>query len=176
MIDLIYKSEMILSVQKYTQKYTIVHLMDVLPEGYEYSMKDWPLHITVADVFAIDGNSTHVLERLRDMLSTFSPLQTRVNGEDWFGDDKSIHAMLLEKTNEFQQLHDEIVTVLKQFGAKFNNPEFTEDGFKPHSTVQNDGKLEIGDNLTIDTITLIDMFPNDDFKKRKVLGTIKFDE
>lgn len=163
-------------MQKFTQKYTIVHLMNSLPGGYEFLMKDWPAHITLADVFAIDGNSTGLLESLREMLSTVGPVQTKVIGEDWFGDDKSIHVMLFEKTNEFQQLHDEIVTVLKQFSVKFNNPEFTGEGFKPHSTVQKDGKLEIGANLTIDSITLIDMFPNDDFKKRKVLGTIKFDE
>lgn len=169
-------SAMVLAVQKFTQKYTIVHLMNSLPVGYEFSMSEWPAHITLADVFAIDGNSTGLLESLREMLSTVGPVQTKVIGEDWFGGDKTVHVMLLDKTTEFQRLHDEIVDELEDFGVKFNNPEFTGDGFKPHSTVQKDGKLEIGTNLTIDSITLIDMFPNDDFKKRKVIGTIKFDE
>lgn len=163
-------------MQKFTQKYTIVHLMNSLPGGYEFLMKDWPAHITLADVFAVDGGSTDLLESFEEELSTSSQVQTKVIGEDWFGEDKTVHVMLLDKTTEFQRLHDEIVDVLKNFGCKFNNPEFTENGFKPHSTVQKDGKLEIGANLTIDSITLIDMFPNDDFKKRKVLGTIKFDE
>lgn len=176
MFDLICKSEMILSVQKFTQKYTIGHFMDGLPEVYEYSMEDWPPHITLADVFSVDGDSSNLIENLREKLSTVKPVQTKIICEDWFGDHKSIHVRLLDKTTDFQRLHDEIVDVLKNLGCKFNNPEFTEDGFKPHLTVQKDGKLEIGDNLTIDTITLIDMFPNDDFKKRKVLGTIKFDE
>ncbi len=163
-------------MQKFIQKYTIVYLINDLPVGYEYSMKDWPLHITVADVFAVNGNSTQLLESLRERLSTVRPVRSKVIGEDWFGDDKSVHVMLLDNSSEFQRLHDEIVGELEDFGVKFNNPEFTEDGFKPHSTVRKDGKLEIGANLTIDSITLIDMFPNDDFKKRKVLGTIKFDE
>jgi len=160
-------------MSEFTQKYTIVHLFEELPDGFEYSMKSWPPHVTLADVFSIDGEWTDLLESLRDALDSKHISISQVNDEDFFGDDRSIQVMLLEKNSKLQHLHDTIVDVLESFKVKFNSPQYTKTGFMPHATKQQDG-LKMGDLVKFNSITLIDMFPDKDPYQRKVLGTIRF--
>lgn len=161
-------------MQKLTQKYVIVHLIDNLPVGHEFSMSDWPLHITLADVFAIDGSPTDLLIDLETEFSSHSPIQSSVVGDEWFGEDKSVHVKLIKKTEELQQLHETILSILSNYKVRFNNPEYAHAGFKPHSTVQKNGQLDLGDTVTLDSLTLIDMFPDNNPSLRRVLGTVHF--
>jgi len=41
-------------MQQFTQKYTIIQLFKDIPEGTQFSASNWPLHVTIADTFAID--------------------------------------------------------------------------------------------------------------------------
>ena len=164
-------------MQKLTQKYTIIYLFDVLPAGSEYSMKAWPLHVTLADVFAIEGNPDDLLVDLGELANSSRSFESSVTGEDWFGESSAgVHVMLIKKTDELQQLHESVLQVLEKYNVKFNNPAYIHDGFVPHSTVQNDSGLELGSSINFDSITLIDMFPNDNPYNRRVLGTVQFRE
>ena len=157
---------------EFTQKYTIVHFFKNLPDNFEYSMKDWPLHVTLADVFAINGKWSDLFEDLNRSIDEQPAFFSRVVGKDLFGADRSIKVNLLENINELQNLHDKIVDVLEKPGVEFNSPQYTRAGFKPHSTDNFEPGLEIGDIVEIGSITLIDMFPNEDPYQRRVLGTI----
>lgn len=159
-------------MQKFTQKYTIVHLVNEHPNGFEYTIENWPVHITLADIFAIDGKPEEVLEDLSSQMASIRTVKSQAVGDDWFGEDRSIHVQLLEITFGLQQLHESILKVLENFNAKFNNPQYIKEGFKPHLTIQKDGEVERKTIFTIDTVTLIDMFPSKNPYKRRVLGTI----
>lgn len=158
----------------FTQKYTIVQLIEDLPDGYEYSMKDWPLHVTLADVFAIDGVWTDLLKDLERRFKSQATFFSDLVANDLFGEYRSIKVKLLRKTDELQKLHDNIIRVLERHDVAFNSPQYTKAGFKPHLTEQSNGSLHIGDIVELRSITLIDMFPNEDPYRRKVLGTIRF--
>ena len=41
-------------MQNFTQKYTIICLLEEIPEGYEFSSNTGPLHVTLADTFSIE--------------------------------------------------------------------------------------------------------------------------
>lgn len=161
-------------MQSFSQKYTLVHTISDLPDGYEYSMKDWPLHVTLADVFAINGEPGLLLKDIATRLNTYVPVRAEVVDDEWFGEDKSVHVRLLNKTPELQRLHETMLSVLDTYHVVFNQPEFTGSGFKPHSTVQPKEQLALKDVVTFDSITLIDMYPDEDPYKRRVIGTIHF--
>lgn len=161
-------------MQKLSQKYVIVHLIDDLPVGYEYSMNDWPLHVTLADVFAIESSPSELLYDLDKELSLNLSIKSKVIGEKWFGEDKNVHVKSLQKTEALQQLHDAVIRVLEAHGVKFNSPQYTKEGFVPHSTVQKSGELECNDIVIFNSITLIDMFPENNPLQRRILGTINF--
>lgn len=155
----------------YSQKYTLVHLFTPLQEGAEFHMADWPLHTTLADVFAIDRHEVKIDAQLAELALNTQAVEVSAVGESVLG---TTPVVLLEKTAPLKQLHDNIVTLLEQNGVVFNSPEFTKDGFLPHCTIQKSGRLEIGDAISIDSISLVDMFPNDDWQQRKVLATFSF--
>ena len=54
---------------KFTQKYVLVHTFKDLPDGYEYSMADWPLHVTLADVFSIQGDYKDLIVNCANVLT-----------------------------------------------------------------------------------------------------------
>jgi 2'-5' RNA ligase len=159
----------------FTQKYTLAYVIDALPVGYGFSMQEWPLHVTLADVFAVSCQPDELLERLGETLKRCRPMHARVTGEDWFGEKGDVHVMLLDKGG-LQILHEAIVDTLNGCGVVFNNPQFIMDGFKPHSTVKSEAvSLRIGDDVFVDSISLIDMFPEGDPFRRKIIGSIRLD-
>lgn len=151
---------------RYSQKYCIVSFIQPIPQGTQFSMSNWPLHITLADVFAIDTDATNIEQALSSLLSRHTVLNVSVNKEATLG---TTDVVLLSENLGLLDLHIDIVTLLESFGAKFNTPEFTRDGFLPHCTIQKTERLHPGDKITINQASLIDMFPNDNWQQRRVL-------
>ena len=158
-------------MQEYSQKYTLVYLFDELPDGYEYSMENWPPHISIAEIFAINGAPSDLMNSLSIRLGEQIPVETNAIGEDWFGEDKSVHVTLYDKTNQLENLHETIIDVLNDYGVVFNNPQYIHEGFRPHSTIQGEYNKN---TAIINSVTLIDMYPDRDYRQRKVLGTVHF--
>ncbi len=149
----------------YSQKYTILAFLQPKIVGDEFQMTEWPLHVTLADVFAI--NMTEDLKAaLRTLLTNELAVSTKASRDTTLGETSVV---LLEKNKALLSLHTRIIDLLQSHGAIFNSPEFTRDGFLPHCTIQKSARLREGDVVTISTISLIDMFPDRDWTKRKVL-------
>lgn len=137
-------------------------------------MRDWPLHVTLADVFAIDGSPDDLPRALAERLRSTLSFACTVTGVDWFGEDKSVAVKLVDKTEELQQLHMSVLEVLQQYKVRFNSPEYMQEGFKPHSTDQKDSQLRLEDIVKFNVVTLIDMFPGENPFERRILGTMHF--
>lgn len=151
---------------EYSQKYTLVAFLRPVEVGTEFAMGDWPMHVTLADVFAnrLDGE---IEQKLTDLLAKQAPISLSVGEDTTLGATKVV---LINKNSELQNLHDEIVGLLVLSGVKFNTPEFVGKGFLPHSTIRKSGRLNAGDEFEITSVSLIDMFPGGDWQQRKVLS------
>lgn len=152
----------------YSQKYSLVHFIKPIEPGTEFHMSEWPLHTTLADVFAIDRQGSKIDDYLELKLSKIQPVKTIAAEDSTLG---TTRVVLLEKTQELLQLHADVVSLLQQYGAVFNTPEFNNEGFIPHSTIQQSERLHSGDEIVIHTLSLVDMFPGKDWQQRKVLET-----
>lgn len=160
-------------MQKFTQKYAIITLLENLEEGAEYSSDSWPLHVTIADTFAVDWDNTNLLDKLSELVSKRMPVTAVVAHDEYFGPQRQTQVTILDMSKGLVALHYDIVALLKETGAVFNDPQYTEEGFRAHATVQPHARLHEGDVVTFDSITIIDMFPNSDPYRRKVLKTLK---
>lgn len=152
----------------YSQKYTIVHFISPIENDVQFQMSDWPLHITLADVFAVDRHDSTIDSKLTALLSEITIVKTKAMNDGTLG---TAPVVLLEKTSQLQQLHSRLIELLKENGADFNNPEFTNDGFIPHSTIQKNSRLNIGEYINIDSLSIVDMLPDGNWQQRKVLAT-----
>jgi hypothetical protein len=155
---------------EYSQKYCLVHFISSIATSTQFNMSDWPLHITLADVFAIDRQNSNVDKELDLLCGKRTSVNTNVTSESTLG---NTAVVLLDKNFELLELHNDIVSLLEEKGAIFNNPEFTKDGFVAHCTIQPKERLTIGDQVMIDSVSLVDMYPDGDWQERKVLSTFK---
>jgi len=148
--------------------------MQSLPDGYQYPYTDWPLHVTLADVFAIGLAGQDVVGKLAAFASQQKPFTTTAGQDTFFGPNGETRVTLIDMSPELLALHNNLIDLLEDNGVVFNVPEYTRAGFLAHATVGSHGRLQQGDTVRFDSLTLIDMFPDQDPYQRKVLGTYTF--
>jgi 2'-5' RNA ligase len=155
------------------QKYVLVKLLETIDEGTEFSARNWPLHVTIASNFAVDWEATGLFEKLRSLLAKQKPVTTTAADDEYFGSQKHIHVTLLDMSSELRSLHNDIIALLKGVGAVFDEPHYREANFRAHATVQPHARLHKGDHITINDITIVDVYPHNDIQQRKILRTIE---
>lgn len=152
---------------EYSQKYTLVAFLNPKEFGTTFNMADWPLHITLADVFAIELTAA-IETKLTTLLAQQSPIHLTVGEDATLG---TAEVALINKNVELQNLHNKIIDLLEINGVEFNTPDFIRKGFLAHSTIQKSGRLNDGDKVEITSVSLVDMFPDGDWQQRKVLNS-----
>lgn len=155
------------------QKYVIVKFLEPVADGTEFDAKHWPLHVTLASNFIVDRKAVNLFDKLAELTSNENSVTTTAGEDDYFGPQKQVHVTTLTMTSELQTLHNHIIALLKNIGATFDEPQYQEEGYRAHATVQADKSLHKGDAVTIDEFTVVDMFPRDDINRRKTMKTIK---
>lgn len=77
-------------------------------------------------------------------------------------------------TPGLRSFHNDVIALLNGVGTIFDEPQYLEDGYRAHATVQSEAnRLHKGDTVTIDELTIVDMFPRDDISRRKTMRTFK---
>ena len=163
-------------MQQFTQKYTIIQLFKDIPEGTQFSASNWPLHVTIPDTFATDWDVPTMVEKLTQLLSSRTSATSVVENDRFFGDQRQVRVALLKKTDDLVKLHQDVIKVLERGGWKPNDPQFAKEGFLPHSTVQKHTRLNKGDEVIFNALTIIDMFPGENPYQRRVIKTIKISD
>lgn len=85
-------------MQIFTQKFTIICLLEDIEEGFSYSSSDWPLHTTFVDTFAIDWDVATIKQKLEETAKSLTATTTKGIDDEYFGQNKEVHVILLEKT------------------------------------------------------------------------------
>ncbi len=158
-------------VMTYSQKYCLVHFIQPIQVGTQFHMSEWPLHTTLADVFAINRHDSNIDKLFNSKSSQYLSVRSTAIEDSTLG---TTQVVLLDKTQELLSLHNDVVALLEENGAVFNTPEFNKEGFIPHSTIQQTQRLNVGEEVIINTLSLVDMFPGDDWQQRKVLATFNW--
>ncbi|HEU4966102.1 MAG TPA: 2'-5' RNA ligase family protein [Candidatus Saccharimonadales bacterium] len=156
-----------------TQKYVIVQFLESVADGTEYDAKHWPLHVTLASNFVVDRRAVDLFGELAELASNECSVTTTAGDDDYFGPQKQVHVTALTMTLELQTLHNHIIGLLKNLGAVFDEPQFQEEGYRAHATVQANKRLYKGDTVTIDELTVVDMFPKNDVTRRRTMRTFR---
>lgn len=156
------------------QKYCLVYLIEKLQEVDEFTaINYWPLHITLASNFIVDWKATNLLDDLAGALSCIKPVTVTVGDDEYFGQERKIQVSVMQMTPQLMSLHKTIISTLEHAGAIFDEAHYNNDGYRAHATVQKTRRLHKGDQITIDQVTIVDMFPHQDTTKRRILQTIQ---
>jgi len=163
-------------MRKFSQKYTIIQLFEEVPESAFFSSNDWPLHSTIIDTFAIDWTVDVMAEALSTLLSDYTAIKTVATKDEFFGLEKQTHVILIDMSDSLIKLHYDVVELLENGGLRLNDPQFAKKGFLSHATVQKHARLSKGETVTFNALSIVDMFPDEDPHKRRILKTIKFSD
>ena len=155
----------------FTQKYAIISPIDEVREGQSFRSTAWPLHVTIADTFAISCIDDYLLNEFH-AIPKRPAIKVVADSETYFGENEDVRVMLLKNSEALLQFHREIIQKLESLGAIFNNPEYNKDGFKAHITQQIGNTIAPGTRLELEYLAIIDMFPNKDPYQRKVMKII----
>ena len=162
-------------MQKFSQKYTIIALLEDKEEGFEYASSSWPLHVTIADTFAVVRKDGDLDNKLSDLVSEKKPVTGVADHDEFFGAAQEVQVTILNMSDELVRLHYDVIGLLKGCGAVLNDPQYSEEGFRAHATVQPHARLTIGETVTLTKLAIIDMFPNEDPYQRKILKIVNLE-
>lgn len=150
---------------KYSQKYTLIQAFQQVDENQSFPMSDWPLHITLADVFSVTI-TPKLMQDIQQYIDSRPTATSHVQSAGVLG---ATDVWLLEATPELYIIHLTLIDILEDHGAVFNNPDFIRSGFIPHITKQAEAGMKQGDKVIINITTLVDMFPDQDWQMRKMI-------
>jgi 2'-5' RNA ligase len=157
-----------------SQKYVIVHFIDKYKVPNEFPATKWPLHVTLLANFTI----TKHLEDLRAALKSYSQNCESFNivahGETLFGPKQNIGVSLIQPNDDIKQMHAALSEIASNFGAVFDEPAFMGEGFRPHATIQINSRLTNNQTVSLTDFTLVDMYPNEDINRRRIIETYTF--
>lgn len=160
-------------METFTQKWAIISLLENATEGSEFYFTDFPLHLTLAGVFASNKDGAQLANGLADLLSRQPQIEIEADEKAMFGSNKDIAVMKVKKGPALMNLYQLIYEWLKSAGTQFNSPEYEGNGYIPHSTFQKTGLLSSGEKRTLKSVSLIDLYPHSDGYQRKIFKTIE---
>jgi hypothetical protein len=162
-------------MKNFSQKYTIIALLEEKEEGFEYASSSWPLHVTIVDTFAVNQKDSDLDKKLSKLFFEKKPVTGVADHDEFFGAAQEIRVTILSMSEELVALHNDAIAILKVCGAVLNDPQYSEEGYRAHATVQSHARLVIGEKVTLKKLAIIDMFPNEDPYHRKILKIINLE-
>jgi len=142
-----------------------------LTVGDAFTLREWPLHLTVAPTFVIEGGPTVVLPAIAPILQAQRALRLRIGPPAGFGHAMNVPVSLVEPAAELTRLHRGLVEALRTVGALFDDPEFVGDAYRPHITLKGIAALPQGNHLALGQAAVVDMAPAGERRVRQVVWT-----
>lgn len=156
-----------------SQKYVIVHFIDISTIPNEFPYTEWPLHVTLLANFTITQPLEKLIEKLEFYSQETESFELMSDGEDIFGPNHDVAVSLIQPSKSIRKIHDDLAVITKSLGAEYDEPRFMGEGFKPHATKQISSQLRDKQVIMLDNFTLVDMYPNNDIERRRIIKTFE---
>lgn len=160
---------MSLGQSAHRQRYLIAYLLEKLEDGYEFDPNEYPLHVTIVPSFILDSIDAKTIKAIQDICANTKTISLTALDDAYFGPNKDIAVSPFATSEPLLFLHTQLSEALKRHGAEFEEEQYMFDAYRAHASVQKSARLRQGDEVTIDSITIIDKFPGSNPDKRRVL-------
>lgn len=156
-----------------SQKYVIVHFIDKSKVPSEFPSSEWPLHVTLLANFTLGMSLERLESDLRNFALREKPYDITVDGEALFGPKQNVAVSLIQPNQSIQKMHEALSSIASKLGAVFDEPAFMGEGYRPHATIQVNSRLAEKQIVALNDFTLVDMFPDGDISRRRLIETYK---
>ncbi len=144
------------------------------PVGHEFTADNLPLHISIVDSFEIGLEADELALKLARLLADQKSFKVKALADEMYGPEKDILVTTLELTPELKKLHDAIVGFLKSESGMLRYPHFNGDHFSPHVSVYGDKRVNAGDDISIEDVSLSAKVSDADDANRRILANFIF--
>jgi 2'-5' RNA ligase len=155
-----------------SQKYVIAYFIEPVEPKYNFSCKEWPLHVTLLPNFIVSDSLDELIDKLDEISHSISPFSIQVGDDENFGPNGEVLVSLIKPEADILSLHNKLLVITKSY--KFDTPQYIGKGYRPHATKQLNNELVSGKKYLVESMTLVDMYPNDDIERREAIMTFYF--
>ena len=154
-------------------RFLIVNFVHKTPEdGFLFDGSSWPLHMTLVPPFSVPTDTIEVLAEIERNLTNFQPFSTSVGADAAFGRRRTVPVSLINSTPQLQRLHEMLLKSVTELGGEVVTPIYSGKGYKSHVTFQKSGRLQPGQKIDINNVSLVDRRPDDHPHQRQVIRTL----
>ncbi len=139
---------------------------------YNFSCKEWPLHVTLLPNFVVSNSLYELIDNLNEITQSIRPFSIQVGDDENFGPNGEVLVSLIKPEADILSLHSKLLAITKSY--EFDTPQYIEKGYRPHATKLVKSELVSGENYLVESMTLVDMYPNNDIERREIIRTFYF--
>jgi hypothetical protein len=155
-------------------RYGLATIFEPHPVGHEFTVDSLPLHISIIDSFEVNLEADELAAKLRAALKNQKPFSVMALADEMYGPEKDIPVTTLELSAELVSLHRIIIALLMQEGAVLKNPQFNGDNFTPHISIYGSKRVNPGEQVLINDISIAAKVSEAEDANRQVLANISF--
>jgi hypothetical protein len=140
--------------------------------GEAFSLRTWPLHVTVAPTFVTDADAAAVAAAIAPVVATTPAMSVTAAGEEGFGPSGRVPVTVLVPTPGLSTLHRRLIEALCTVGTAgtvFDDPEYTGPGYRAHVTVTAEARLQTDEVAVLRQAAIVDMEPIGPQRLRQVV-------
>ncbi|WP_022880674.1 2'-5' RNA ligase family protein [Gryllotalpicola ginsengisoli] len=155
------------------RSYVVVLPLAPLQAGAEFRRDAWPPHVTLIPPFETDAPPEAVLEGIRAAAQGHEPVPAVAGPRAGFGRRGDVPVTTIEPSEELEALHVDVLGAVDRFlrpGVRLSH--VGPGNYRPHVTDQHAGGLEPGASVTLAQLAVVDMRPEGDARRRRVVAAI----
>lgn len=151
-------------------RYVVVLPLSPLVVGDEFTVAQWPLHVTLVEPFSTELDADVLCGALAALASGADerPIQVAVGDDAMFGPRRDILVSLVRDGGEIAALRSGAIARLRDAGVEDLRPRAD---FRPHVTAKRHGRVRRGDRLELGTLALVRLRPPETSHHGRILGS-----
>ncbi|MCD2444170.1 2'-5' RNA ligase family protein [Agromyces sp. SYSU K20354] len=151
-------------------RFVVVLPLVPLAAGDEFTVADWPLHVTLVEPFSTEHPTGLVADAVRTATTGAAVVRATAGEEAMFGRHRDVPVTLVRDGGELAALRRRTLDALHRAGIDTGHPRAE---FRPHVTRKRHGRLHTGERVTLGSVALIDMRPPEGSHHRRVIAAMQ---
>jgi 2'-5' RNA ligase len=152
-------------------RFVVVLPLVPLAAGDEFTVADWPLHVTLVEPFSTELTAADVTAVLAPVAGRASVIRAGAGAESMFGRRRDVPVTLVRDGGELTALREQALAALGAVGIDLGRSRLE---FRPHVTHKHHGRLRFGERVVLECLALIDMHPPEGSHHRRVVAAWRF--
>jgi hypothetical protein len=157
-------------------KFVVVLPIRPLEVGVGFTVGAWPLHVTLVPRFSSAVDVAQLATVLQATARGRAPIDASIGCDAYFGTDSDILVSLVADQVALVEFHLQLLSALeRECGITVEEPQYSREGFRPHVTAANEGRIREGEKVGLVQIALVEMSPQSRSGIHSVVVTVNLE-